>query len=239
VTKEAPKLPEPKGPKHVAIIMDGNGRWAKNRGRPRSFGHRAGVQSARRIVRACHRFRVEALTVFAFSQENWRRPATEVGLLMQLFLRTLSKELDVMHDSGIRLRFVGDHSEFSPELRKLMRDGEQRTASNRSLQLTVAVGYGGQWDVAQAAAACVRARLPLTAENVEAHLQTAGLPAVDLLIRTGGERRISNFMLWQLAYTELYFTDTLWPEFREPEFERAIEWFRSRERRFGRVPEAA
>jgi undecaprenyl diphosphate synthase len=219
--------------------MDGNGRWAKQRGRPRSFGHRAGVQSARRMVRACHKHGVEALTVFAFSQENWSRPEAEVGLLMQLFLRTLSKELDAMHDNDISLRFIGDHADFSPDLRKLMRDAETRTARNRALRLTVAVGYGGQWDIAQAAAACVRARVPLTAENLEARLQTAGLPAVDLLIRTGGERRISNFMLWQLAYTELYFTDTLWPEFREHEFERALEWFRSRQRRFGRVPEAA
>ncbi|MGQ0587486.1 MAG: polyprenyl diphosphate synthase [Gammaproteobacteria bacterium] len=239
MTKEAPRPPEPKGPKHVAIIMDGNGRWAKHRGRPRSFGHRAGVQSARRIVGACRKHGVEALTVFAFSQENWQRPRAEVGLLMQLFLRTLSKELDNMHQNGIRLRFIGDHADFSPELRKLMGDAEDRTAHNRSLQLTVAVGYGGQWDIQQAAAACARSRLAPTAENLEGRLQTAGLPQVDLLIRTGGERRISNFMLWQLAYTELYFTETLWPEFRDAEFERAIEWFRGRERRFGRVPEAA
>ena len=239
MTKPPPPVVEPKGPKHVAIIMDGNGRWAKQRGRPRSFGHRAGVQSARRIVRACHRFEVEALTVFAFSQENWQRPQAEVGLLMQLFLRTLSKELEAMHKNDIRLRFIGDHADFSAELRKLMRDAESRTAHNKALQLTVAVGYGGQWDVAQAAAACARAKQPLTAENLESRLQTAGLPPVDLLIRTGGERRISNFMLWQLAYTELYFTDTLWPEFREQEFERAVAWYRGRERRFGRVPEAA
>jgi undecaprenyl diphosphate synthase len=177
--------------------------------------------------------------VFAFSQENWQRPQAEVGLLMQLFLRTLSKELDNMHKNGIRLRFIGDHADFEPALRKLMRDAEARTAGNQALQLTVAVGYGGQWDIAQAAAACARARQPLTEENLGARLQTAGLPQVDLLIRTGGERRLSNFMLWQLAYTELYFTDTLWPEFREAEFERAVEWFRARERRFGRVPEAA
>jgi undecaprenyl diphosphate synthase len=197
------------------------------------------VQSARRIVRACHTHGVEALTVFAFSQENWQRPQAEVGLLMQLFLRTLSKELEGMHKNGIRLRFIGDHSDFSPELRRRMREAEARTAHNRTLQLTVAVGYGGQWDIAQAAAACVKARLPPTVENLEARLQTAGLPAVDLLVRTGGERRISNFLLWQLAYTELYFTDTLWPEFHEAEFERALDWFRGRERRFGRVPEAA
>jgi undecaprenyl diphosphate synthase len=219
--------------------MDGNGRWAKNRGRPRGYGHSKGVQSARRIVRACHKHGVEALTVFAFSQENWSRPQAEVGLLMQLFLRTLSKELEAMHENGIRLRFIGEHADFAADLRKLMRDAEHRTARNTSLQLTVAVGYGGQWDIAQAAAACAKAKLPLTAENLASRLQTVGLPPVDLLIRTGGERRISNFMLWQLAYTELYFTDTLWPEFREAEFERALEWFRSRERRFGRVPEAA
>jgi undecaprenyl diphosphate synthase len=239
VTKDAPRPPEPQGPRHVAIIMDGNGRWAKGRGRPRTFGHRAGVQSARRIVGVCHEHGVEALTVFAFSQENWRRPAAEVGLLMQLFLRTLSKELDNMHGNGIRLRFIGDHADFEPALRKLMRDAEARTAHNRTMQLTVAVGYGGQWDIAQAAAACARAKAAPTAENLEKRLQTADLPPVDLLIRTGGERRLSNFMLWQLAYTELYFTDTLWPEFREAEFERALGWFRSRERRFGRVSEAA
>jgi len=239
VTRDAPKLPEPHGPQHVAVIMDGNGRWAKSRGRPRGFGHRAGVQSARRMVRACHKHGVGALTVFAFSQENWSRPQAEVGLLMQLFLRTLSKELDGMHKSDIRLRFIGDHADFEPALRKLMRGAEARTAGNRALQLTVAVGYGGQWDIQQAAAACVRAKVPLTAENLESRLQSAGLPPVDLLIRTGGERRISNFMLWQLAYTELYFTDTLWPDFREAEFERALAWFRGRERRFGRVPEAA
>jgi len=239
VTKDAPKVAGPKGPQHVAVIMDGNGRWAKARGRPRGYGHSRGVQSARRIVRACHKHGVAALTVFAFSQENWSRPQAEVGLLMQLFLRTLSKEIDGMHKNGIRLRFIGDHADFSPQLRKLMRDAESRTVGNSALQLTVAVGYGGQWDIAQAAAACLQAKVPATPENIEARLQTAGLPPVDLLIRTGGERRISNFMLWQLAYTELYFTDTLWPEFRETEFERALEWFRLRERRFGRVPEAA
>jgi undecaprenyl diphosphate synthase len=239
VTKDAPRPEEPKGPKHVAIIMDGNGRWARNRGRPRSFGHRAGVQSARRMVRACHKHNVEALTVFAFSQENWQRPPDEVGLLMQLFMRTLSKELDTLHRNRVRLRFIGDHADFSPQLRKHMREAESRTAHNGALHLTVAVGYGGQWDIAQAAAACARAKVPASPDNLEARLQTAGLPAVDLLIRTGGERRLSNFMLWQLAYTELYFTDTLWPEFREVEFERALEWFRVRERRFGRVSEAA
>ena len=239
MTREAPKPAEPQGPRHVAIIMDGNGRWAKGRGRPRSFGHRAGVQSVRHALRACDQHGVEALTVFAFSQENWSRPAAEVSLLMQLFLRTLSKEIERLHQNGIRLRFIGDHADFSPQLRKLMRDSEARTAGNRALALTVAVGYGGQWDILQAAAACKRDGAPVTAENLERRLQTAGLPPVDLLIRTGGERRISNFMLWQLAYTELYFSDVLWPDFGEEQFSAAVEWFRGRERRFGRVPEAA
>jgi undecaprenyl diphosphate synthase len=239
VTKEAPTPVEPQGPRHVAIIMDGNGRWAQGRGRPRSFGHRAGVQSVRRVLRACDEMGIEALTVFAFSQENWSRPEQEVSLLMQLFLRTLSKEIDRLHKNGVRLRFIGDHADFSPELRTLMRDSEKRTANNREMRLTVAVGYGGQWDIAQAAAACVQAKQALSAENLEKHLQTHGLPDVDLLIRTGGEQRISNFLLWQLAYTELYFTDTLWPDFGEADFARAVEWFRTRERRFGRVPEAA
>lgn len=239
MTAESPKPAESRGPRHVAVIMDGNGRWAKSRNRPRSFGHRAGVQSARRIVRACREHGVEALTLFAFSQENWRRPEQEVGLLMQLFLRTLARELDGLAKNDVRLRFIGDHAGFPAELRKLMRDSQQRTEGNGSLNLTVAVGYGGQWDIAQAAAACVQAGAAPSAEGIEARLQTADLPPTDLLIRTGGERRVSNFMLWQLAYAELYFTDTLWPDFREAEFGRAIEWFRSRDRRFGRVPEAA
>jgi undecaprenyl diphosphate synthase len=239
VTKTPPAVTEPRGPRHVAIIMDGNGRWAKGRGRPRSFGHSKGVQSVRRVLRACDKHGVRALTVFAFSQENWSRPENEVSLLMQLFLRTLSKELDRLHKNDIRLRFIGDHDDFSPELRALMRDSERRTAGNGALELTVAVGYGGQWDIAQAAQRCVQAGQPLTVDAIEGALQTAGLPPVDLLIRTGGERRVSNFMLWQLAYTELYFTDTLWPDFGEDDFTRAVEWFHGRERRFGRVPEAA
>jgi undecaprenyl diphosphate synthase len=239
VTRQAPSLAEPRGPRHVAIIMDGNGRWAQQRGRPRGYGHSRGVQAVRRVLRAANKSGVEALTVFAFSQENWSRPETEVSLLMQLFLRTLSKELESLHKNDIRLKFIGDHGDFPAELRKLMRDSEHRTAKNAALTLSVAVGYGGQWDVLQAAAACVKLGQPLTAGHLESHLVTAGLPEVDLLIRTGGERRVSNFMLWQLAYTELYFTDTLWPDFREDEFSRAVEWYRSRERRFGRVPEAS
>lgn len=238
MTKAPPTLAREAVPGHVAIIMDGNGRWAKRRGQPRGFGHRAGVRAARRVLRACNKRGVRALTVFAFSQENWHRPETEVSLLMQLFLRTLSKELEALHRNGIRLRFIGDHGAFPADLRELMRDGEARTAGNSALQLTVAVGYGGQWDILQAAAACQAQGLALTADHVEAHLQTAALPPVDLLIRTGGERRISNFMLWQLAYSELYFTETLWPEFGEEEFGQALAWYAGRERRFGRIPEA-
>ena len=238
MTKSPPEIAQPPGPRHVAIIMDGNGRWATARGRPRSFGHSKGVQSVRRVLKACDAHGVEALTVFAFSQENWSRPEAEVSLLMQLFLRTLSKEIDRLHKNGIRLRFIGDHADFSPELRKLMRDSEHRTAKNQALTLTVAVGYGGQWDIAQAAGRCARDGVEPTVGHLGARLQTAGLPPVDLLVRTGGEHRISNFMLWQLAYTELWFCDTLWPDFGEADFARAVEWFRTRERRFGRVPEA-
>ncbi|MCI0749642.1 MAG: polyprenyl diphosphate synthase [Nevskiales bacterium] len=226
-------------PRHVAVIMDGNGRWASLRGRPRSFGHRAGLRSARRLVRASRRYRIEALTVFAFSQENWQRPDTEVRLLMQLFLHTLSKELKALRENDIRLRFIGEHSSFPADLRQLMRTAEAKTVRNGALHLTVAVGYSGRWDILQAAEACQRQGLVLNAENLEAHLQTAGLPSVDLLIRTGGERRISNFLLWPLAYTELYFTETLWPDFAEHDFVQALGWFAGRERRFGLVPEAA
>jgi undecaprenyl diphosphate synthase len=239
VTREAPELPRVAVPRHVAIIMDGNGRWAQGRGRPRGFGHRAGVKSSRKIVRASHRHGVEALTVFAFSQENWQRPQNEVSLLMQLFLQTLSREIASLHKNRVRLRFIGQHAEFPQPLRSLMRDAEVQTAGNDGLQLTVAVGYGGQWDILQAVERCRADKVAIVPEHIDPRLQTAGLPDVDLLIRTGGERRISNFMLWQLAYTELYFTDTLWPDFGEDEFAAALEWYAGRERRFGRVPESA
>jgi len=239
MSTEPPKAPESRVPQHVAVIMDGNGRWAKNRGRARNYGHRAGVRAARHMVRACSSHGVPALTVLAFSQENWQRPEGEVSLLMQLFLRTLSRELDTLHKNDIRLRFIGDHSDFPRALRALMAESERKTAQNGALQLTVAVGYGGQWDVAQAAARCVQEGVAVTPEHIDPRLQTAGLPAPDLLIRTGGERRLSNFMLWQLAYAELYFTDTLWPDFGEEEFAAALAWYAGRERRFGRVPEAA
>lgn len=232
-------MPKSSVPRHVAVIMDGNGRWAKQRLQPRAMGHRAGVKTARKIVRAAYNAGVEVLTVFAFSQENWSRPPEEVSLLMQLFVKTLSREIDSMHKNGISIRFIGDHRDFAPNLRDEMARAEQLTLHNTNLKLVVAVGYGGQWDIAQAAQRLVALGREINVENIEECLDTAGLPAPDLMIRTGGEQRISNFLLWQLAYTELFFTDTLWPDFDEAEFKAAVAWFAGRERRFGRVPEAA
>ncbi|MGH8505937.1 MAG: polyprenyl diphosphate synthase, partial [Stenotrophobium sp.] len=213
-------------------------RWAKQRLQPRAMGHRAGVRSARKIVRAAHKAGVGVLTVFAFSQENWRRPEDEVRLLMQLFIRTLSREINSLHKNGVRMRFIGDHRDFSPQLRQEMQRAETLTQDNTGLHLVVAVGYGGQGDIVQAVQQLHAKGLPVTEENIEAHLRTAGLPLPDLMIRTGGEQRISNFLLWQLAYAELYFSDTLWPDFDEAEFLRALAWYAGRERRFGRVPES-
>ncbi|AXQ28977.1 di-trans,poly-cis-decaprenylcistransferase [Solimonas sp. K1W22B-7] len=239
MSRDAPELPSEPRPRHVAIVMDGNGRWAKGRGQPRAMGHRAGVKVVRRILRAAHKAGVEALTLFAFSQENWKRPETEVKLLIQLFVRTLAREMDAMHRNGVRVRFIGDRSGFPEPLRREMQRAELRTADNAGVKLSIAVGYGGQWDIVQAANALVEAGEPITAEGIEARLQTAGLPEPDLMIRTGGEQRISNFLLWQLAYTELYFSDVLWPDFSELEFHQALAWYAGRERRFGRVPEAS
>lgn len=234
-----PPLPNEAVPRHVAVIMDGNGRWAKLRGEPRAFGHRAGVRAARRVLRCAHRHRVEYLTVFAFSQENWRRPPSEVSLLMQLFIRTLAREMNALHRNGVRLRFIGDHSEFSAQLRGEMQRAVELTRSNTELKLNVAVGYGGQWDIVQAARRLAERGEPITAEGIERGLDTAGIPPPDLLIRTGGEKRVSNFLLWQLAYAELYFCDTLWPDFDDADFVTSLEWYATRQRRFGRVPEGA
>ena len=226
-------------PRHVAVIMDGNGRWAKAKPQPRAFGHRAGVRSARRAVRACHQHGVEVLTLFAFSQENWQRPANEVTLLMQLFVSTLSREINSLHRNGVRLRFIGNHADFAPELLSEMARAEALTASNTGLVLVVALGYGGHWDITQAARKLQLAGTEITQQALEAALEVADLPAPDLMIRTGGEQRISNFLLWQLAYAELYFSDVLWPDFGDEEFSRALAWYTGRERRFGRVPEAS
>ena len=239
MSRDPPPLTEPPIPVHVAVIMDGNGRWAKQRQLPRALGHRAGVRAARRIVRACSTHGVKVLTLFAFSQENWQRPAAEVRLLMELFVRTLNAEVKNLHKNGVRVRFIGDHSGFPEKLRQLMRSAEEKTAANLGLILCVAASYGGHWDLVQAAQRLCADRVAFTAANLEARLDTAGLPHPDLLIRTGGERRISNFLLWQLAYAELYFSDTWWPDFGDADFEAALQWYAGRERRFGRVPESA
>ncbi|MDP3294536.1 MAG: polyprenyl diphosphate synthase [Nevskia sp.] len=238
MTQHLPTLGQAGIPAHVAVIMDGNGRWAKQRLRPRAFGHQAGVKAARRIVRASHKAGVQVLTLFAFSQENWQRPPTEVSLLIRLFVRTLSREIARLHKNGVRIRFIGDHGDFPEELRKLMADAEALTGTNTSLTLVIAVGYGGQWDIAQAASSLCRDGLPITPEAIEARLVVADLPHPDLLIRTGGEKRLSNFLIWQLAYTELHLVETLWPDFDEAAYAAALAWYASRERRFGRVPEA-
>ena len=223
---------------HAAVIMDGNGRWAQQRGSPRAMGHRAGVKSVRKVLRAAHKSGVRVLTLYAFSQENWSRPPEEVRLLMQLFIKTLAREINEMHGNDMRIRFIGDHTDFDPLLRNEMRRAEKLTALNGGLTLVVAVGYGGQWDIVQAAQQLADKNKPITIESIEKHLDTAGLPHPDLMIRTGGEKRISNFLLWQLAYSELYFSDTLWPEFGDAEFNQALAWFAGRQRRYGRVPEA-
>ncbi|WP_420468628.1 polyprenyl diphosphate synthase [Panacagrimonas sp.] len=234
-----PPLPAERIPLHVAVIMDGNGRWATQRDQPRSSGHRAGVRAARRTLRCAWRQGVEYLTMFAFSQENWRRPQTEVSMLMQLFVRTLARETDALHRNGVRMRFIGDHSAFAPSLREEMRRSVEITRGNDGLKLNVAVGYGGQWDIAAAAQKLADRGQTITPEALETQLDTAGIPPPDLLIRTGGERRISNFLLWQLAYSELYFSEVLWPDFDDTHFAEALAWYASRQRRFGRVPEGA
>lgn len=222
--------------------MDGNGRWATKRFLPRTAGHARGVQAVRRVVETCGQRGVEYLTLFAFSSENWRRPEEEVSLLMRLFIQTLEKEVDKLERQGVRLRVVGDLSAFEPKLRELIHAAEQRTVANSTLNLTIAANYGGRWDILQAMRALLRARPELAArpEAIDEtlysqYLSMAWAPEPDLFIRTGGEQRISNFLIWQLAYTELYFTDGYWPDFGAREIDAAFEWYRGRERRFGRT----
>jgi undecaprenyl diphosphate synthase len=229
-------------PRHVAIIMDGNGRWAKQRHRPRSFGHRAGQKSVRAAIEFCVRHGVEALTLFAFSSENWQRPPHEVGALMELFLKALDREVDKLHGNGVRIHFIGELDAFAPELRNRMRAAMTRTAANTKLALNIAVNYGGRWDIANAAklAALAVQRGELAAEAIDEHSLAAffclaDLPPVDLFIRTGGEQRVSNFLLWQLAYSELVFSDVLWPDFDEQCMHNALDEFARRERRFGKT----
>ena len=232
----------PRIPRHIAIVMDGNGRWAERRRRPRSFGHREGQKAVRAAVEFCLRRGVAALTLFAFSSENWSRPESEVGALMQLFLKALDREVDELHKNGVRIVFVGDLAAFSPELRERMLRAMRKTEANAALTLNVAVNYGGRWDIADAAR---RAALEVEAGRLRAadlsektlapFFTLAELPPVDLFIRTGGEQRISNFLLWQIAYAELYFTETLWPDVDATVLGAALAEYAQRERRYGRI----
>ncbi|MDQ3027163.1 MAG: polyprenyl diphosphate synthase [Pseudomonadota bacterium] len=226
-------------PRHVAIIMDGNGRWAKKRFLPRVAGHHRGVEAVREVVKACVEHRVEYLTLFAFSSENWRRPAEEVSFLMQLFMRSLEQEVGKLHDNGIRFKMAGDPTPFDAGINELIRCGEELTSANTGLTLTVAANYGGRWDILQAADRCRREdpAQPITEERLERFLSMSYAPEPDLFIRTGGEQRISNFLLWQLAYTEFHFTDALWPDFGAQALLEAFASYRRRERRFGRTSE--
>ena len=228
-------------PRHVAIIMDGNGRWAKRRLLPRLAGHKRGVEAVRRAVQACAERGVEYLTLFAFSSENWRRPADEVSVLMQLFRGVLQNEVGKLHKNGVRLKVVGDLSRFEPGIRDAIAAGERLTEGNKRLTLTIAANYGGRWDIVNAVACWLRDRPgagdPPDEAALTPYLAMSYAPEPDLFIRTGGEQRVSNFLLWQLAYSELYFTDTLWPDFDGAALDLAIESYRARERRFGRTSE--
>lgn len=225
-------------PQHIAIIMDGNRRWAKKRFMPPGLGHAAGAKRVREIVKACTHMGIPHLSVFAFSTENWKRPADEVTSLMGLFMVYLQKEIDSMNANGVRLKIVGDISRFDDKLQTLIASAQAQTAANTKITLTVAANYGGRWDMLQATQAWQRAHpsqavSSLTEEALAPYLSTAYAPEVDLLIRTGGESRISNFMLWQSAYAELFFTNDLWPEFSPARLREAITWFAQRDRRFG------
>jgi len=233
-------------PNHIAIIMDGNGRWAEARGLPRHAGHKEGVRPVRMCIEECSRRKIGALTVFAFSSENWRRPTVEVGSIMQLFLDSIDRELDELHRNGVRLRFIGDRQALSVRLQSRMAAGEQLTVANPGLKLQVAVSYGGRWDILQAARklAAAAASGALRAEDIDEarfarELALGEVPDPDLFIRTGGDHRISNFLLWNLAYTEIHVSEVLWPDFDLAHFEAALAWFASRERRFGLTREQA
>lgn len=229
-------------PRHVAIVMDGNGRWAKQRHRPRSFGHHAGQKAVRAVIEACLRRGIEALTLFAFSSENWNRPQDEVGALMELFLKALDREVDELHDHGVRIRFIGELDAFAAALRERMQAAMAKTLTNTKLALNIAVNYGGRWDIARAAraaaAAVQRGEIALAdidEKRLASYFTLADMPPLDLFIRTGGERRVSNFLLWQVAYSELYFSDVLWPDFDAACLDAALIDFAGRERRYGKT----
>ena len=235
--REARKIPQ-----HVAIIMDGNGRWAQKRLMPRTYGHKKGVEATRRAIAFFARAGVAHLTLFAFSSENWNRPRDEVSTLMSLFISSLKKNTEELHQAGIRIRFIGDRSAFSDKLVAQIEASEAQTIENQKMTLNIAANYGGQWDIVQAVQKLAQQleRQQLTAQDINADLLSAELsladsPDPDLFIRTGGEKRISNFLLWQIAYAELFFSDVLWPEFSEQEMQQALDTFASRQRRFGKT----
>jgi len=231
-------------PKHIVVVMDGNGRWAKKRLMPRTAGHHAGVKSTREIVENCIKEKIQALTLFAFSSENWKRPEQEVSSLMELFVTTLQSEVKSLHEQNVRVRFVGECGAFSEKLQQKIKEASELTINNTGLQLNIAVNYGGRWDIAEACKSIVR-KIQLgelqaddiNAELIDEYVCLKQLPEPDLFIRTGGEMRISNFLIWQLAYTELYFTDVLWPDFKSEEFSTALNWYAGRQRRFGKTGE--
>lgn len=227
-------------PRHVAIIMDGNGRWAQRQYLPRVAGHHAGFEVARKIVRACGEKGIEVLTLFAFSSENWQRPAQEVSVLLELFLKFLNREVKILHENNVQLKVIGDQARFTEQLKRSIVQAQQLTANNTGLKLVIAFDYSGQWDITNAArqlavevAQGTLAPEEITSQQLEKHLSTYGLPEPDLCIRTSGEKRISNFLLWQFAYTEIYFTEVLWPDFTVAILEEALNFFAGRERRFG------
>ena len=227
-------------PQHIAIIMDGNNRWARQRGLSGSAGHRAGVETIRNVLRACDEHGVKVLTLFAFSSENWGRPRPEVRYLLSLFTRYLRNETKKLHEDGVRIRFIGERFRFSARLQQLMQEVEDMTRANTSTTLVIAADYGGQWDIARAARTLAERAMrgdiateQISPESIAAEVSLSDLPPPDLCIRTGGDHRISNFLLWQFAYTELYFAETLWPDFSPADVALAIEDFGRRERRFG------
>lgn len=231
-------------PQHVAVVMDGNGRWARKRFLPRTAGHKAGVKATRHLVELCATKGIQALTIFAFSSENWNRPDQEVISLMSLFVTTLNSELDKLHEKGVRIRFIGDRSRFHQELQTSIAAAENKTESNTLLDLNIAANYGGRWDIINAARKLSRklvagdiTEAQITEQAFARELCLVDVPEPDLFIRTGGEQRISNFLLWQIAYTELFFTDTLWPDFNDAAFDEALEWYATRQRRFGQTGE--
>lgn len=231
-------------PRHIAIIMDGNGRWASQRKLPRFAGHTAGVETVKGVVRACVEKKIDVLTLFAFSSENWRRPQDEVGMLMGLFMSALDQQVKKLHEHDIRLRIAGDHSAFNISLQQRIHDAEALTSNNTGLNLVIAANFGGRWDIVQAVRALAQKVVDgttrvedISEHTLHAYMSLSDLPEPDLFIRTGGEQRISNFLLWDLAYTELYFTETLWPDFGREALDQALASFARRQRRFGRTGE--